>query len=77
LTYLKLGKANDAVKNYHSTYTLIEQNEIFDINTHSVFAYLGTAYQRCPSRLKSCRDGFRKIFSNFTAATVLDQKYWY
>jgi hypothetical protein len=49
--------------------------------------------QRCPSRLKSCRcrkvtaykkilphrwrDGFQKYVSNFTAATVLDQKYWY
>jgi hypothetical protein len=24
-----------------------------------------------------CRDGFQKNVSNFTVATVLDQKYWY
>jgi hypothetical protein len=40
---------------------------------------LSSLYQRCPSRLKSCRcrDGFQKNVSNFIAATVLDQKYWY
>jgi hypothetical protein len=26
---------------------------------------------------RRCRDGFQKNVSNFTAVTVLDQKYWY
>ncbi len=34
-----------------------------------------TAYKKILPR--RCRDGFQKNVPNFTATTVLDQKYWY
>jgi hypothetical protein len=35
---------------------------------------MSIAVEKLPHR---CRDGFQKNVSNFTVATVLDQKYWY
>jgi hypothetical protein len=32
---------------------------------------------RKKNRTRRCRHGFQKNVPNFTAATVLDQKYWY
>jgi hypothetical protein len=45
-----------------------------DVHRGWKVAAAAMAYKKILPR--HCRDGFQKNVSNFTAATVLDQKYW-